>query len=171
MWLAGGSVALTSRNFRFPQSRSVTAGLYVLFAATLAGVCLFTARTNRGWLWSDLVLGLAFALLMHGIIQLDIPLGSIMLRLAKTFAGFSYSLYVLHFPLLLLVRAMWLPKIPWQPDGIHLVMGAAIAVGIFLYAFAIANITENKTRVVRYWVRRQFASNLTCAPAFRQSSG
>jgi peptidoglycan/LPS O-acetylase OafA/YrhL len=74
---------------------------------------LVAARANNGWLGSDLAVGLSFALLTHGIVQLRIPLNVNGLRLAKTFAGFSYSLYVLHFPVLLLIRAKWLPALRW----------------------------------------------------------
>jgi peptidoglycan/LPS O-acetylase OafA/YrhL len=157
VWLAGGSVALTARKFQVSPSYGWTIGPYILCAATFLGICLFAARVNGGWLGSDLAVGLAFTLLTHGIVQLCIPLGAIVLRLAKTFAGFSYSLYVLHFPLLLFVRAKWLPTFRWQPDGIHLLMGAGIAVGVILYAFSVASITERRTDVVRSWVGRQFA--------------
>jgi peptidoglycan/LPS O-acetylase OafA/YrhL len=158
VWLAGGSVALTSRYLRFSGSRSWPASLYTLCAAVLLGICLIAARSNRGWLGSDLAVGLSFALLTHGIVQLRVPLGMIGLRLAKTFAGFSYSLYVLHFPVLMLIRAKWLPTFRWQPDGLHLLEVAGIAAGVLLYAFAIAHVTEQKTSVVRSWVHRQFAS-------------
>lgn len=159
VWLAGGCVALTSHYFRFATFRRWRAGSYTFLAAALAGVCLFAARAHRGWLGSDLAVGLSFALLTHGIVQLDVPLSTSGLRLAKTFAGFSYSLYVLHFPLLLLIRARWLPTYRWQPDGIHLLWGAGIAAGALVYAFGIAHITEQKTSFVRSWVRRQFASS------------
>jgi peptidoglycan/LPS O-acetylase OafA/YrhL len=158
VWLAGGSIALTSRYFRFSASRGWPVGLYTICTAALAGICLITARANRGWLGSDLAVGLSFALLTHGIVQLRVPLGTIGLQLAKTFAGFSYSLYVLHFPLLMLIRAMWLSTFRWQPDGLHLLWGAGIATVVLFYAFAIAHTTEQKTSVVRSWFRRQFAS-------------
>jgi peptidoglycan/LPS O-acetylase OafA/YrhL len=167
VWLAGGSIALTSRYFRFSASRSWPGGLYTLCTGALAGICLITSRANRGWLGSDLAVGLSFALLTHGIVQLRVPLGMIGLRLAKTFAGFSYSLYVLHFPLLLLIRAKWLPTFRWQPDGIHFLWGAGIAAVVLVYAFAVAHVTEQKTSVVRSWVRGQFAS----APGPEPGSG
>jgi peptidoglycan/LPS O-acetylase OafA/YrhL len=165
VWLAGGCVALTSRYLRFPPSHSWLPGLYTLCAGALTGICLSAARANRGWFGSDLAVGLSFALLTHGIVQLHVPLGAIGLRLAKTFAGFSYSLYVLHFPLLLLIRARWMPTVRWQPDTVHLCLGACIAAGVLLYAFAIAHVTEQKTSVVRFWVRRHCA----CAPGQRNS--
>jgi peptidoglycan/LPS O-acetylase OafA/YrhL len=156
VWLAGGSIALTARYFRFSASRRWVAGLYVVFAAALVAICLLAARAYRGWLGSDLPLGLSFALLTHGIVQLSLPLSTFGLRLAKTFAGFSYSLYVLHFPLLMFIRAKWLPTYRWQPDAMHLLRGAGIATGVILYSFTVAFITERKTAVVRSWVRRQF---------------
>jgi peptidoglycan/LPS O-acetylase OafA/YrhL len=158
VWLAGACVALTSRYFRFAVSRNWPVILYTLGAAALAATCLFVARAQRGSLGSDLAVGLSVALLTHGIVQLRVPLGLIGRRLAKTFAGFSYSLYVLHFPVLLLIRAKWLPTFRWQPDALHLLLGACIASAVLVYAFAIAQVTEQKTSVVRMWVRRQFAA-------------
>ena len=39
--------------------------------------------------------------------------------LARTLAGFSYTLYLVHFPALLLLRAIWgNPTADWQPDGL-----------------------------------------------------
>jgi peptidoglycan/LPS O-acetylase OafA/YrhL len=160
VWLAGGSIALSPRYFQLDTSRNWAANLYTLCAAALAGICLLATRTNHGWLGSDLAVGLSFALLMHGIVQVRAALSMLRLRLAKTFAGFSYSLYVLHFPLLLLIRAKWLPTFRWQPDGVHLLWGAGIATGVILYAFTIAHITERNTSVVRSWVRRQFYSGV-----------
>jgi peptidoglycan/LPS O-acetylase OafA/YrhL len=72
VWLAGGSIALTTRYFRFSGSRGWPASVYTLCAAALAGICLIAARANRGWPGSDLAVGLSFALLTHGIVQLRV---------------------------------------------------------------------------------------------------
>jgi peptidoglycan/LPS O-acetylase OafA/YrhL len=154
VWLTGGVVALTSRHFRFSQSNRWSAGLYILLAAGLCATCLAAARTGQGWLGSDLAVGFSFAILTHGIVQLRIQFSKTALQLAKELAGFSYSLYLLHFPLLLLVRAIWLPNLKWQPDLKHLFFAGCVAALALFYSFAVSRVTEHKTSEVRAWVRR-----------------
>jgi len=160
VWLAGGAIALTPLYFRFGESRRWAANFYTLCAMALAGICLFSARTNQGLLGSDLAVGLSFALLTHGIVQIRATLRPVCLRVARIVAGFSYSLYVLHYPLLLLIRAKLLPTSRWQPNGIHLLWGAGIAIGVVLYAFTIGYITERNTSFVRSLVRRRWELSL-----------
>jgi peptidoglycan/LPS O-acetylase OafA/YrhL len=74
-------------------------------------------------------------------------------RTAHTIAGFSYSLYVLHFPFLLLLRAWMVPPQRWQPDMAHLGYGAIIGTVTIGLAWFVSIFTENKTRVVRQWMR------------------
>lgn len=69
----------------------------------------------------------------------------------------SYTLYVVHFPLLFFIRATLLPSGRWQPDTRHLAYGSFILVFPLLYAFAVARMTESKTPVVREWVRNRIA--------------
>ena len=89
-----------------------------------------------------------------GMLQLPLSLPEAGLTIAKACAGFSFSLYVLHFPLLLLIRAKFLPTLRWQPDLRHLLYGASICAGVLLYAYAIARMTEGNTAAVRAWIRR-----------------
>ncbi len=155
VWLSGAALAFTPRVFRFADRWWTV--VYTLCAATAVAACLFAARTHRaGPMGSDLFVGLSFAFLVHGIVQLKIPVGKGGQRIAKTFAGFSYSLYVLHFPMLLLIRAARRDGSYWQPDAIHLFWGGVISIGVLLYAFGIAEVTEKKTSAVRSWVRQQF---------------
>jgi peptidoglycan/LPS O-acetylase OafA/YrhL len=155
VWLTGGVVALTSRHFQFSQSKRWGARLYVLLAGGLCAICLAAARTGQGLLGSDLAVGFSFAILTHGIVQLRIQFSKTALQVAKELAGFSYSLYLLHFPLLLLVRAIWLPNSKWQPDAKHLFVAGCIAAVALLYSFAISRVTEHQTSEMRAWVRRR----------------
>src|SRR5262249_31508269 len=114
--------------------------------------CMLASRQGSVRFGSDLAVGLGFALLLHGVLQLELPLTGIFFTLAKTFAGFSYSLYVLHFPILLLIRARVI-RSRWQPDMMHLFCGLCICGIVLLYAFVIARLTEGNTSAFRAWIR------------------
>jgi len=104
IWVAGACVGLTASQYPFPETRKLRARIYAACTLALTVICLLASRENGGWLGSDLAIGISFALLVHRLAQLR---GSKLsgstaefgLRFARTFASFSYSLYVLHFPL------------------------------------------------------------------------
>jgi len=165
VWLAGGAVALTSRWFRFKGQDRWPLLAYTTAAGALAAICLTVARNKGGWLGSGLAVGVSFAFLTHGMVQWTFGPGEIGQRLGRIFAGFSYSLYLVHVPIVFLIRAVlmhsgWLPKARWQPDGVHLLIGAAVSAAVFSYAFALAQMTEARTSVVRSWVRNRVAHQL-----------
>lgn len=74
-------------------------------------------------------------------------------RVAQFFAGFSYSLYVLHFPFLLFLRAWITPPGGWQPDGRHLLYGTVVGAAALGFAWLVSTFTESKTSLVRQWMR------------------
>jgi peptidoglycan/LPS O-acetylase OafA/YrhL len=159
VWLAGCGVALALHYLRFADTSTGLRRLYVMFAGTGFIICLLANLAGNLWLGSDLAVGLSFALLMHGILQVEVPIGAAGRKLAKTFAGFSYTLYVVHFPLLLFIRARWQQSFRWQPDMLHLAYGSCIIACVMLYAFGIARITESNTASVRGWIRNRIVSD------------
>jgi peptidoglycan/LPS O-acetylase OafA/YrhL len=68
---------------------------------------------------------------------------------AKKLAGFSYTLYLTHFPALLLLRALLNPRGNWQPDLRHLTYALGIGLVILSYSYAVAEFTEARTALVR----------------------
>src|SRR5262249_32637162 len=82
-------------------------------------------------------------------------------RLACGLGGFSYSLYVVHMPLLVFWRAVLVPEQPWVPDLVHLGMAGAISVGAVAYAFLISRYTEAKTDTFRALFMRAVEKRLT----------
>jgi peptidoglycan/LPS O-acetylase OafA/YrhL len=119
--------------------------------------CLFAARTsNAARLGSDPAVGIAFTLFLFGVLQLKLGASAHhYLDVAHRFAGFSYSLYVLHFPLLLFLRAWTVPSQRWQPDGVHLLSGSLIGVAVLVFTWTISLFTEKKTLVARHWVQKR----------------
>jgi peptidoglycan/LPS O-acetylase OafA/YrhL len=153
VWMAGCVLVIMYCRF----SLKPRAGLIVyLVASSLAlAVWLIAARTGTlAPLGSDLFGGCAFALFLFGILQLSYGAHSdYYLRGTHAFAGFSYSLYVLHFPFVLFLRASITQWQRWQPDVIHLLYFAMLGAVTLAFAWAVALFTESKTQVARNWIR------------------
>jgi peptidoglycan/LPS O-acetylase OafA/YrhL len=152
IWMLG--CVLLIAHSRFGLS-NITWLMFYLSASSLGlCVCLIEARWgNSSGLGNDLSLGIAFSAFLFGI--LNVELGSTRCsypRIARSFAGFSYSLYVLHFPLLVFLRAWIAPPTKWQPDATHLMWGVVVGTILLGFAWFVSVFTESKTRVVRIWL-------------------
>ena len=148
IWLAGALAGRAQRATKPEFGFAVLpwAGGF-LFAAALAW-----CRTHR--LFSDFVtdgiVGICFALWLYTLL-----LGSredvspVYAYCSKKLAGFSYTLYLTHFPLLLLLRGLLDVPGSWQPDVMHLVDGLAITMLVLGYAYWIGEFTEAHTATVK----------------------
>jgi len=151
IWLAGCALVFLYSRVQI-RSRSAALGLLCFFSV-LAGTTLAVARV-RQWdpLLSDLEIGFVFTLFLFALLQVQVgedssPYSAV----AHRFAGFSYSLYVLHFPLLLFFRSWLVPPERWQPTPIHLFYAATVGAGSLLFAWLVSLVTEAKTDVARRW--------------------
>jgi peptidoglycan/LPS O-acetylase OafA/YrhL len=157
IWLAGcGLVFLYSR----VQIRSRFGALGLLcLASVLSGVTFAVARVlQQNPLLNDLEVGFVFTLFLFAVLQIAVrrnpsPYSTVVHR----FAGFSYSLYVLHFPFLLFFRAWLVPVERWQPTPARLLCAASIGAGSLLFAWLVSLVTEAKTDVARAKLNRLFS--------------
>lgn len=69
--------------------------------------------------------------------------------IADSSANLSYTLYVVHMPFLIFVRALLLPEEPWQPSLLHVGYAIAITVLAIAYSMYVSRHTEAKTSQVR----------------------
>jgi peptidoglycan/LPS O-acetylase OafA/YrhL len=156
IWLAGcGLVLLYSR----VQVRSKFAALSLLcFTSVLSGVMFAVARVlQRNPLLSDLEVGFVFTLFLFAVLQIAVRRNpSPYSALVHRFAGFSYSLYVLHFPFVLFFRTWLVPVERWQPTPARLLCAASIGAGSLLFAWLVSLVTEAKTDVARVQLSRLF---------------
>ena len=157
VWMSGCALVFACSKFQL-RTKSVVF-FYLVLSVLVLFVCLSAARTSiASALGSDLAVGIAFTSFLFGVLQLKLAASSDhYLSVAHRFAGFSYSLYVLHFPLLLFLRAWTVPSHRWQPDGVHLFYGSLIGVAVLVFAWTISLFTENKTRVARHWIRKRLS--------------
>ena len=148
IWLAGALMGRLQRATRFKTSSPalpLTAGL--IFVGALAW-----CRTHRlsSDLVTDYIVAFCFALWLYTLL-----LGSredasqAYVSVAKKLAGFSYTLYLTHFPALLLLRGLLDPRGTWQPDLRHLAYGLGIGLLMLTYAYGVAEFTEARTASVR----------------------
>lgn len=152
IWMAGCVLLVAYSKLREFPKRWVAP--YILVTSIILISCLVAARLGKSQLLgADLPVGLAFALFLFGILQIDFSMRSrTYANLAGFFAGFSYSLYVLHFPLLLFLRA-WLDPYRWRPDFWHFVFVIGIGAGVLAFAWFVSLLTENRTSALRRWMR------------------
>lgn len=148
IWLAGALVGRLQRITRFKSLSPAwpfSAGL--IFVGALAW-----SRTHRlsSDLLTDYIVAFCFALWLYTLL-----LGSredaspAYVYGSKKLAGFSYTLYLTHFPALLLLRGLLNPQGNWQPDPLHLVYALGIGLLILGYAYWVAEFTEARTASVR----------------------
>jgi len=153
IWLTGTLLVVAHKELKLPTA--AWRALAIAASSVFLAICLYTARMGQwGETRSDLAVGAGFALFLYGLLQLDwTSRAGAYPRITHTFAAFSYSLYVLHFPLLLFLRAWITPDRRWQPDLPHLVWGLLLGGLVILFAWAVSLCTENRTSVVRNWLR------------------
>ncbi len=151
IWLSGTAVVLILG--WFPPRRSLLRGAGTAIAGCLfvSFMCLSRTRTNLSL--SDMAVGLSFAAFLLGILNLrKSEVSSWYCKLTRSVAGFSFSLYVLHFPLLLFLRAFLIENRRWQPDFRHLFFGLLIGGVAILYSLLIARFTEARTAITKHWI-------------------
>jgi peptidoglycan/LPS O-acetylase OafA/YrhL len=104
---------------------------------------------------ADFLVSLAFACFLytvvHGCSTATSKHVSRFSRIASGLAGFSYTLYLTHYPIINFLRisvgsGTWGT---WQPNMLNLILGSFIMIGILLYAWIISRITERWTPSIR----------------------
>jgi peptidoglycan/LPS O-acetylase OafA/YrhL len=136
----------------FPARRPRTRGLAISAALAILGGGLVLAKIWHS-LTTDLALGLAVTLLIWVTLHCaTAPLPARYARVAQRAARSSYTLYLVHFPLLIFLKAsLHLPRAfpGWQMGAISV----GLLVGILLYAQLVYQLCERNTDRVRNWIK------------------
>lgn len=153
VWLLGTAVCLLRLARPGPNHRRFrpngVAGL-ALVLAVLVGTIKLRWRHPELWFAIDLALGLAVAVLLYGLLDDDRPKQTGAYGwFAKTVAGFSFTLYAVHLPILAFTRLCLSPAHRWQPDGRHVVLWWLIVGGVLVGAYALSRLTEAHTDALR----------------------
>lgn len=155
VWLIGGAIAFSlirghvQLRLRWANAAAIVPLFFVLGFSAL--------RPLSSAFLTDCIVAVGFAMWMYSL--LDLPekqLSQWYAKIARLLAGFSYTLYLTHFPVVFLIRARTLHGPMWRPDFVHILSAAGVAIIAIAFAYAIAQVTESKTALVRHKVMSVF---------------
>jgi peptidoglycan/LPS O-acetylase OafA/YrhL len=106
----------------------------------------------------------SFGTLVFSMRSKNINLLNRMKNINSFLASFSFSLYLIHFPLMLFILALveslgLFPLIAfgYQPNNLNgLLLYVFVIVTIYLLSYIFSLITEKKTHIVRSWLKKYF---------------
>jgi len=113
----------------------------LLALLAIAGAALAVWRLQQ---FSDIILGASVALMISHVAWRS---WSFLSATGEKFAAFSYTLYATHFPVCVLLLLPLDSRLSYGPAGVAAVVGGVIL--SVMFAWALAQITEARTREVR----------------------
>ena len=169
VWLMGSVVYHADRRWRGRVSRR--AGLLVLALATVLLMGFLGAERAHvfGEVLSDLAIGASFAVLCFALLVVDPAPVRALGPISHYGANASYSLYVTHLPLLVLLAASITLSIGGGqrllPGGAALAGFAALVLAAVAWAKLFAVLTEGRTAVLRDMVKTRLGLHQARSPA------
>jgi peptidoglycan/LPS O-acetylase OafA/YrhL len=123
------------------------------YAVLFFGIAMLDHRNwvGRGVL-GDSILGLAtfgFIWVLLGAVQRARP--TIANKLSRSTAQFSYTLYLVHLPILIFVVGLAAHDTRWIPSAKTVVLALSVLPLVVAYAWLLATATEFRTAQVRGW--------------------
>jgi peptidoglycan/LPS O-acetylase OafA/YrhL len=145
VWLLGLAIAL-SPPVRSPAiARLVIAVASILLLTVLLGMHHFLAKGAP----RDFVLAIVSAGFFYAVIQpTNVGLPAALQRLPKHLAASSYTLYLVHLPLLVLFEAALIRE-RWYPDAKHVALAFLVLAVVFVYAQFTYFLFEKRTDYFR----------------------
>ncbi|MGH9731326.1 MAG: acyltransferase family protein, partial [Candidatus Acidiferrales bacterium] len=164
VWLLGGAIAI-SRAVKWSPVRFSGAmiAMTILFVLVLG---LSVAHPLNSPFLMDAIVALAFGLWIYAVVEApEKPMPAFYAQPARLFAGFSYTLYLTHFPIVFLLRSRIIGSRVWNLTFIHFVYVLLITAVATIVAYLLALGTETKTAVARRKVMSLFPSTRRPAAA------
>ena len=164
VWFLGGAIAI-SRVVRWSPVRF--SGAIVAAAIPFVLVLgLSVAHPLDSPFLMDAIVALAFGLWIYAVVEArEKSMSALYAKPARLFAGFSYTLYLTHFPIVFLLRSRIIGSRAWNPTFVHFVYALLITAAATLAAYLLALVTETKTAAARRKVMSLFPSTRRPAPA------
>jgi peptidoglycan/LPS O-acetylase OafA/YrhL len=154
IWLLGALVSVLPQTTYLTAKRARWAAIigFVVFMAVVCAAHTGAVRETFGLtvVRADYLTAVIFALLLYVVLHDSTPNRTgYYPSLARSTADFSFTLYVVHMPLLVFVRAWLIDGRPWQPTALTLTASGLITIVVIGYAYVISRLTEVHTDRIR----------------------
>jgi len=117
----------------------------------------------------DVVVSGSFSLLLFALIRSERTYPHSLAPLCRYGAGSSYSLYVVHFPLIVLLAALFFTPAHRLPPSAGLLLSfAGIGFVAIIYGYGVSAVTEANTSKLRRWLKGKY-SRLTLTTSIAPS--
>jgi peptidoglycan/LPS O-acetylase OafA/YrhL len=155
VWLLGVAIVVCAlrlgpRRQFVPAWALIPAGLLLL--AVLVMSQRHSVRVSDGVLSVACAIFLGIVVLKRGPAAWTSGLGRLYASAARRLAGSSYTLYLVHLPMLIFLRAALNQTLPWLPDASHLAIALMLVFAVLAYALGVASLTEARTEQLRHWL-------------------
>jgi len=156
VWLLGTLVACWYARRPGPSRYAwpLLAGSGLLLAATLGLARIGRLPEQVG----DYLIAIATAVFFSALLRTDgsvvarVP-GDLYTKAAHWIAGFSYSIYLAHLPVVVFLRATFITVDRWQPTPPHVILVAGLALLTLALCYLLSRVTEAQTAKVRRALR------------------
>jgi peptidoglycan/LPS O-acetylase OafA/YrhL len=140
IWLAGMALCFVPR-LRIGNTARLVCGI----AYVLIFLALIKFKALPGFVVDDILAFFTFLMLWVVVSATQPVRRSLGVRLSHELARFSYTLYVVHTPFLILLTALAVGDGRWVPSAGHIVEALCILAVVLAYAYGIASLTEFHT--------------------------
>ncbi|MDR3792606.1 MAG: acyltransferase [Terracidiphilus sp.] len=157
-WLLGASLSLLPG----PRWRGRWTGMLAMFGTAVCCIeAMLQSRSHPG-IVSDLLLGIVVAFLIWAILHCGSgPAPQTYKRIAQRSARSSYTTYLVHFPMLIFLKAvLHLPRA--VPAWHVLLVNVAVLAVILVYAQIVYEVFEKNTDRLRNWLKPYVVGVAAC---------
>ena len=158
VWLLGALLSALPPLRQLASRRNIIVALVLAFTVFFAVLLAIGLRRIERGLFADFLVALSFGVCTYCLIHLRSPCRTgVYPKVARKIAGFSFSLYALHLPPLIFLRACFTSRVAWSPDVNHWCALGAIITLVMIYAWAISYLTERHTSSIRNWIVSRYS--------------
>jgi peptidoglycan/LPS O-acetylase OafA/YrhL len=151
VWLLGMALALV----RTPRISVIGRWLAALIYVPL--IFLFSRVDRWPLLWQDYIFSIITVIFLWIMLSAkgEADESGYFARGSRGLSRFSYTLYVVHQPVLLLAASLLIGTKRWFPDTKSIATAFGLLLITILYSYGVAGLTEFNTDTVRRWAERR----------------